>query len=158
MLHGMVGFLVDVVCCRFQIGVYKNLKVRELHGDRVDVIYSLFDLKKSLLFFIFLRKLQCLRLLYCSRQTVKLQLLQRTSLSESFCCSPARPKPLHSIKVLETCLQVVFIRGHAPEMCKYLYDFLKKNDIIWWVSVQRIYKHNGAPRKEKLCVCVCVGN
>lgn len=26
MLHGMVGFLVDVVCCRFQMGMYKHLK------------------------------------------------------------------------------------------------------------------------------------
>lgn len=26
MLHGMVGFLVDVVCCRFQMGIYKHLK------------------------------------------------------------------------------------------------------------------------------------
>ncbi|XP_054632779.1 endoplasmic reticulum-Golgi intermediate compartment protein 2 [Dunckerocampus dactyliophorus] len=26
MLHGMVGFLVDVVCCRFQMGIYKPLK------------------------------------------------------------------------------------------------------------------------------------
>lgn len=24
MVHGMVGFLVDVVCCRFQIGIYRN--------------------------------------------------------------------------------------------------------------------------------------
>lgn len=29
MLHGMVGFLVDVICCRFQIGIYKPLKVSE---------------------------------------------------------------------------------------------------------------------------------
>ncbi|KAM7414370.1 hypothetical protein PAMA_019268 [Pampus argenteus] len=26
MLHGMVGFLVDVVCCRFQMGMYKPVK------------------------------------------------------------------------------------------------------------------------------------
>lgn len=26
MIHGMVGFLVDVVCCRFQMGIYKHLK------------------------------------------------------------------------------------------------------------------------------------
>ncbi|XP_026168095.1 endoplasmic reticulum-Golgi intermediate compartment protein 2-like isoform X1 [Mastacembelus armatus] len=26
MLHGMVGFLVDVICCRFQMGIYRNLK------------------------------------------------------------------------------------------------------------------------------------
>ncbi|XP_042268635.1 endoplasmic reticulum-Golgi intermediate compartment protein 2-like isoform X2 [Thunnus albacares] len=26
MLHGMVGFLVDVVCCRFQMGMYRPLK------------------------------------------------------------------------------------------------------------------------------------
>ncbi|XP_073328399.1 endoplasmic reticulum-Golgi intermediate compartment protein 2-like [Pagrus major] len=26
MLHGIVGFLVDLICCRFQMGVYKNLK------------------------------------------------------------------------------------------------------------------------------------
>uniref|UniRef100_A0A4W6E3Q1 Endoplasmic reticulum-Golgi intermediate compartment protein n=1 Tax=Lates calcarifer TaxID=8187 RepID=A0A4W6E3Q1_LATCA len=29
MLHGMVGFLVDVVCCRFQIGIYRHLKVNK---------------------------------------------------------------------------------------------------------------------------------
>uniref|UniRef100_A0A7N8YE23 Endoplasmic reticulum-Golgi intermediate compartment protein n=1 Tax=Mastacembelus armatus TaxID=205130 RepID=A0A7N8YE23_9TELE len=28
MLHGMVGFLVDVICCRFQMGIYRNLKVK----------------------------------------------------------------------------------------------------------------------------------
>uniref|UniRef100_A0A672JIR5 Endoplasmic reticulum-Golgi intermediate compartment protein n=1 Tax=Salarias fasciatus TaxID=181472 RepID=A0A672JIR5_SALFA len=28
MLHGMVGFLVDVVCCRFQIGIYSHPEVR----------------------------------------------------------------------------------------------------------------------------------
>uniref|UniRef100_A0A3P8V8D8 Endoplasmic reticulum-Golgi intermediate compartment protein n=1 Tax=Cynoglossus semilaevis TaxID=244447 RepID=A0A3P8V8D8_CYNSE len=27
MLHGMVGFLVDVFCCRFQLGIYKILQV-----------------------------------------------------------------------------------------------------------------------------------
>lgn len=26
MVHGMVGFLVDVICCRFQMGIYRNLK------------------------------------------------------------------------------------------------------------------------------------
>lgn len=26
MLHGMIGFLVDVVCCRFQMGMYKPLQ------------------------------------------------------------------------------------------------------------------------------------
>ncbi|KAM8750666.1 endoplasmic reticulum-Golgi intermediate compartment protein 2-like [Acanthopagrus schlegelii] len=26
MLHGIVGFLVDVICCRFQMGVYSHLK------------------------------------------------------------------------------------------------------------------------------------
>ncbi|XP_029378880.1 endoplasmic reticulum-Golgi intermediate compartment protein 2-like [Echeneis naucrates] len=26
MLHGMVGFLVDLICCRFQMGIYRNLK------------------------------------------------------------------------------------------------------------------------------------
>ncbi|KAA8590244.1 endoplasmic reticulum-Golgi intermediate compartment protein 2 [Etheostoma spectabile] len=26
MLHGVIGFLVDVICCRFQIGIYKHLK------------------------------------------------------------------------------------------------------------------------------------
>ncbi|TMS05979.1 Endoplasmic reticulum-Golgi intermediate compartment protein 2 [Larimichthys crocea] len=26
MLHGMVGFLLDVICCRFQMGVYRPLK------------------------------------------------------------------------------------------------------------------------------------
>ncbi|XP_059192018.1 endoplasmic reticulum-Golgi intermediate compartment protein 2-like [Centropristis striata] len=26
MLHGVVGFLVDVICCRFQMGIYKHLK------------------------------------------------------------------------------------------------------------------------------------
>ncbi|KAL7402403.1 hypothetical protein ABVT39_014455 [Epinephelus coioides] len=26
MLHGAVGFLVDVICCRFQMGVYRHLK------------------------------------------------------------------------------------------------------------------------------------
>ncbi|KAM4572957.1 endoplasmic reticulum-Golgi intermediate compartment protein 2-like isoform 1-T1 [Odontesthes bonariensis] len=25
MIHGMVGFLVDVICCRFQMGVYRHL-------------------------------------------------------------------------------------------------------------------------------------
>uniref|UniRef100_A0A3B4UVF3 Endoplasmic reticulum-Golgi intermediate compartment protein n=1 Tax=Seriola dumerili TaxID=41447 RepID=A0A3B4UVF3_SERDU len=29
MLHSMVGFLVDVVCCRFQMGIYRHLKVSE---------------------------------------------------------------------------------------------------------------------------------
>ena len=27
MLHGMVGFIVDVVCCRFQLGVYRHREV-----------------------------------------------------------------------------------------------------------------------------------
>uniref|UniRef100_A0A8C6TIV8 Endoplasmic reticulum-Golgi intermediate compartment protein n=1 Tax=Neogobius melanostomus TaxID=47308 RepID=A0A8C6TIV8_9GOBI len=27
MLHGVVGFLVDVICCRLQMGIYRNLKV-----------------------------------------------------------------------------------------------------------------------------------
>uniref|UniRef100_A0A3Q3WI45 Endoplasmic reticulum-Golgi intermediate compartment protein n=1 Tax=Mola mola TaxID=94237 RepID=A0A3Q3WI45_MOLML len=26
MLHGMVGYLVDIVCCRFQMGIYRHLK------------------------------------------------------------------------------------------------------------------------------------
>lgn len=26
MLHGVVGFLVDVICCRFQMGMYRHLK------------------------------------------------------------------------------------------------------------------------------------
>uniref|UniRef100_A0A8C6TN18 Endoplasmic reticulum-Golgi intermediate compartment protein n=1 Tax=Neogobius melanostomus TaxID=47308 RepID=A0A8C6TN18_9GOBI len=26
MLHGVVGFLVDVICCRLQMGIYRNLK------------------------------------------------------------------------------------------------------------------------------------
>lgn len=26
MLHGMVGFMFDVVCCRFQMGIYRNTK------------------------------------------------------------------------------------------------------------------------------------
>uniref|UniRef100_A0A8C9XLA6 Endoplasmic reticulum-Golgi intermediate compartment protein n=1 Tax=Sander lucioperca TaxID=283035 RepID=A0A8C9XLA6_SANLU len=26
MLHGVIGFLVDVICCRFQMGIYKHLK------------------------------------------------------------------------------------------------------------------------------------
>ncbi|KAF1386575.1 hypothetical protein PFLUV_G00096280 [Perca fluviatilis] len=26
MLHGVIGFLVDVICCRFQMGIYKPLK------------------------------------------------------------------------------------------------------------------------------------
>lgn len=29
MLHGIVGFLVDVICCRFQMGVYRHLKVSQ---------------------------------------------------------------------------------------------------------------------------------
>uniref|UniRef100_A0A3B3YDS2 Endoplasmic reticulum-Golgi intermediate compartment protein n=1 Tax=Poecilia mexicana TaxID=48701 RepID=A0A3B3YDS2_9TELE len=28
MIHGMVGYVVDVVCCRFQMGVYKRMDVR----------------------------------------------------------------------------------------------------------------------------------
>lgn len=28
MIHGIVGFLVEVICCRFQMGVYRQLKVR----------------------------------------------------------------------------------------------------------------------------------
>uniref|UniRef100_A0A3Q1G592 Endoplasmic reticulum-Golgi intermediate compartment protein n=1 Tax=Acanthochromis polyacanthus TaxID=80966 RepID=A0A3Q1G592_9TELE len=28
MIHSMVGFLVDVICCRFQMGIYKPLNVR----------------------------------------------------------------------------------------------------------------------------------
>uniref|UniRef100_A0A8P4G5Y4 Endoplasmic reticulum-Golgi intermediate compartment protein n=1 Tax=Dicentrarchus labrax TaxID=13489 RepID=A0A8P4G5Y4_DICLA len=27
MVHSMVGFLVDVICCRFQMGIYRHLKV-----------------------------------------------------------------------------------------------------------------------------------
>ncbi|XP_029991684.1 endoplasmic reticulum-Golgi intermediate compartment protein 2-like [Sphaeramia orbicularis] len=33
MLHGMIGFLVDVVCCRFQIGMYKPLKEAPLNVE-----------------------------------------------------------------------------------------------------------------------------
>lgn len=33
MLHGMVGFLVDVVCCRFQMGVYRNCKDSSDQGN-----------------------------------------------------------------------------------------------------------------------------
>lgn len=29
MLHGLVGFVVDLACCRFQVGAYSPLKVRE---------------------------------------------------------------------------------------------------------------------------------
>ncbi|KAM9854127.1 endoplasmic reticulum-Golgi intermediate compartment protein 2 [Aulostomus maculatus] len=32
MLHGMVGFLVDVVCCRFQMGIYSPLKEDPLNA------------------------------------------------------------------------------------------------------------------------------
>ncbi|XP_039617804.1 endoplasmic reticulum-Golgi intermediate compartment protein 2 [Polypterus senegalus] len=32
MLHGLVGFLVDVVCCRFKLGVYKPKDVSILDG------------------------------------------------------------------------------------------------------------------------------
>uniref|UniRef100_A0A8C9XJ13 Endoplasmic reticulum-Golgi intermediate compartment protein n=1 Tax=Sander lucioperca TaxID=283035 RepID=A0A8C9XJ13_SANLU len=31
MLHGVIGFLVDVICCRFQMGIYKHLKVSQYH-------------------------------------------------------------------------------------------------------------------------------
>ncbi|XP_038560951.1 endoplasmic reticulum-Golgi intermediate compartment protein 2-like [Micropterus salmoides] len=31
MLHGVVGFLVDVVCCRFQMGIYRHLKEAPLN-------------------------------------------------------------------------------------------------------------------------------
>lgn len=30
MIHGMVGFLVDVICCRFQMGIYKPLNTTPL--------------------------------------------------------------------------------------------------------------------------------
>ncbi|KAK7896200.1 hypothetical protein WMY93_021525 [Mugilogobius chulae] len=30
MLHGMVGFLVDLICCRFQMGIYRNPKETSL--------------------------------------------------------------------------------------------------------------------------------
>lgn len=33
MLHGMVGFLVDMVCCRFQMGMYKPLKEAPLNVE-----------------------------------------------------------------------------------------------------------------------------
>lgn len=33
MLHSMVGFLVDVVCCRFQMGIYKPLKEDPLQDN-----------------------------------------------------------------------------------------------------------------------------
>lgn len=33
MLHGIVGFLVDVVCCRFQMGMYKPLKEAPLNVE-----------------------------------------------------------------------------------------------------------------------------
>lgn len=33
MLHGMVGFMVDVVCCRFQMGIYKPLKEDALQDN-----------------------------------------------------------------------------------------------------------------------------
>lgn len=32
MLHGMVGFIVDVVCCRFQLGVYRHREEGLLDG------------------------------------------------------------------------------------------------------------------------------
>uniref|UniRef100_A0A7N6BQV5 Endoplasmic reticulum-Golgi intermediate compartment protein n=1 Tax=Anabas testudineus TaxID=64144 RepID=A0A7N6BQV5_ANATE len=31
MLHGMVGFTVDLICCRFQMGIYKRLKEAPLN-------------------------------------------------------------------------------------------------------------------------------
>ncbi|XP_040019966.1 endoplasmic reticulum-Golgi intermediate compartment protein 2 [Gasterosteus aculeatus] len=33
MLHGVVGFLIDVFCCRFQIGIYRHLKTAPLNED-----------------------------------------------------------------------------------------------------------------------------
>lgn len=33
MLHGMIGFLVDLVCCRFQMGMYKPLKEAPLNVE-----------------------------------------------------------------------------------------------------------------------------
>lgn len=41
MLHGMVGFLVDVVCCRFKMGMYRPLKVSEhIVVNLVDIIFD----------------------------------------------------------------------------------------------------------------------
>ncbi|XP_068595599.1 endoplasmic reticulum-Golgi intermediate compartment protein 2 [Brachionichthys hirsutus] len=31
MLHGVIGFLVDIICCRFQMGVYRHLKEAPLN-------------------------------------------------------------------------------------------------------------------------------
>nr|XP_020469783.1 endoplasmic reticulum-Golgi intermediate compartment protein 2-like [Monopterus albus] len=36
MLHAIVGFLVDVFCCRFQMGIYKHLKEAPLNGQKND--------------------------------------------------------------------------------------------------------------------------
>ncbi|XP_037306429.1 endoplasmic reticulum-Golgi intermediate compartment protein 2 [Pungitius pungitius] len=33
MLHGVVGFLIDVFCCRFQMGIYRHLKEAPLNED-----------------------------------------------------------------------------------------------------------------------------
>uniref|UniRef100_A0A674P6N2 Endoplasmic reticulum-Golgi intermediate compartment protein n=1 Tax=Takifugu rubripes TaxID=31033 RepID=A0A674P6N2_TAKRU len=35
MIHGIVGFLVDVICCRLKMGVYRQLKVKLLHHDLI---------------------------------------------------------------------------------------------------------------------------
>ncbi|XP_075998249.1 endoplasmic reticulum-Golgi intermediate compartment protein 2-like [Genypterus blacodes] len=42
MLHGMVGFLVDVLCCRFRIGIYRQQKEAPLitQDDQKDPLYT----------------------------------------------------------------------------------------------------------------------
>ncbi|KAI3370754.1 hypothetical protein L3Q82_007298 [Scortum barcoo] len=37
MLHGMVGFLMDIICCRFQIGTYKRLQTEMKTGQKEGV-------------------------------------------------------------------------------------------------------------------------
>ncbi|KAM3609414.1 uncharacterized protein V6R79_014403 [Siganus canaliculatus] len=36
MIHGMVGFMVDLVCCRFQMGVYRPLQEAPLNQESTD--------------------------------------------------------------------------------------------------------------------------
>lgn len=78
MIHGIVGFLVDVICCRLQMGVYRQLKVRSLHRDLI--IFYCFNCHHWSIFLLFFFR----KRLRMSKSTVKPRtlLLARPSIAQ----------------------------------------------------------------------------
>lgn len=124
MLHGMVGFLVDTICCRFQMGIYKPLKVNQFMSLEM-------HLKKdrSSLFFWF--RLCCVfyfrRILWIRRQTMKHQDLQKVTqkwvLSTLLQPTDSSPSWLHT--------------PDSSERRKYFYKFCFQgcvNIFLWFLN------------------------